>query len=136
MLLDTDASGLGWGVVLDQNQEARIFHGLDINGLRINCLELGAISRALASFRYLLPRGTVPRVRTGSAVARFVIRAGSSRSLVMMSEMRALHELCAEMKVELRVEHVSSVFKAWADRLSREHDSTDWTWGALAFARL
>jgi len=136
MLLDTDASGLGWGAVLDQNMEARGFHGLDRNGLHINCLELGAVTRALASFRHLISPGTVLRLRTDSMVALHVIRAGSSRSSVLMREMRDLYELCAEMQVQLDVEHVSSVLNAWADRLSREHDSTDWTLGPTAFARL
>lgn len=136
MLLDTDASGLGWGAVLDLDVEARGFHGLDRNGLHINCLELGAVTLALKSFRHLIPAGTVLRLRTDSMVALYVIRSGSSRSPVLMSEMRELHELCAEMEVELRVEHVSSVLNAWADRLSREHDSTDWTLGMDAFSRL
>lgn len=136
MLLDTDASGLGWGAVLNLEQEARGVHGLDRNGLHINCLELGAVTRALVSFRHLIPPGTVLRLRTDSMVALHVIRAGSSRSAILMDEMRTLHELCAELQITLRVEHVSSVLNAWADRLSREHDSTDWTLSSPAFDRL
>lgn len=49
---------------------------------------------------------------------------------------RCLYELCAEMGVDLRVEHVSSILNDWADRLSREHDSTDLTLRAAAFRRL
>lgn len=60
-------------------------------------------------------------------VALGVTLAGSSRSPVQMDEMRALYEECAEMGVELRVEHVSSEVNAWAERLSREHDSTNET---------
>lgn len=60
-------------------------------------------------------------------VALEVIKATSSRSPVLMNEYRGLHELCAEMDVELRVEHVSSALNEWADRLSREIDSTAWT---------
>lgn len=136
MLLDTDASGLGWGAVLDLDSEARGFHGVDRNGLHINCLELGAVTLSLKSFRHLIPPGTVLRLRTDSMVALYVIQSGSSRSPVLMNEMRAHYELCAAMEVELRVEHVSSVLKAWADRLSREHDSTDWTLSAAAFSLL
>lgn len=136
MLLDTDASGVGWGAVLDQGAEARGYHGVDRNGLHINCLELGAVTRALLSFRTLIPHGSIIRLRTDSMVALGVMRAGSSRSPVLMNEMRALHELCQEMSVELRVEHVSSVLNEWADRLSRENDSTDWTLGRAAFNRL
>lgn len=136
MLLDTDASGTGWGAVLDQHAEARGYHGINRSGLHINCLELGAVTRALQSFKHLIPGGSVIRLRTDSMVTLGVMRAGSSRSPALMAEMRDLHELCSDMQVELRVEHVSSVLNDWADRLSRENDSTDWILGAAAFSRL
>lgn len=136
MLLDTDVSGVGWGAVLNQASEARSFHGVDRNGLHINCLELGAVTRALHSFRHLIPSGTILRLRTDSMVALGVMRAGSSRSPALIAEMRDLHELCSDMGVEFRVEHVSSVLNDWADRLSRENDSTDWTLQTDAFQEL
>jgi len=136
MLLDTDASNLGWGAVLNQAAEARGFHAADRNGLHINCLELGAITLALRSFQALIPAGTVIRLRTDSMVALGVLEAGSSRSPVLMSQYRELYELCAVLQVELRVEHIPSVLNEWADRLSRENDSTDWTLGVAAFRRL
>jgi len=136
MLLDTDASGSGWGAVLNSSAEARGCHGVDRNGLHINCLELGAVTRALLSFRHLLPAGSIIRLRTDSMVALGVMRAGSSRSPVLMDEMRDLHEVCADLDVELRIEHVSSALNEWADRLSREHDSTDWTLRTATFSAL
>eukprot|EP00168_Porphyra_purpurea_P018165 TRINITY_DN662_c0_g1_i10.p1 TRINITY_DN662_c0_g1~~TRINITY_DN662_c0_g1_i10.p1 ORF type:complete len:892 (+),score=165.22 TRINITY_DN662_c0_g1_i10:970-3645(+) len=135
MLLDTDASGVGWGGVLD-GIEARGHHGVDRNGLHINCLELGAVTLCLRSFRNLIPAGSVIRLRTDSMVALGVMRAGSSRSPILMQQMRDLHELVEEVQVDLRVEHVSSVLNDWADRLSREHDSTDWTLDAVTFTSL
>lgn len=135
MLLDTDASGAGWGGVLD-GAEARGYHGIDRNGLHINCLELDAVTLSLRSFRHLIPAGSIIRLRTDSMVALGVMRAGSSRSPTLMAHMRELHELVEDMRVELRVEHVSSVLNEWADRLSREHDSTDWTISASTFAAL
>jgi len=134
--MDTDASGLGWGAVLGDMIEARGYHGRLRSGLHINVLELGAVTLALRSFRHLIPRGTVLRLRTDSMVAMGVIHAQSSRSLVLMNEYRALHELCREMDAQLRAEHVSSALNEWADRLSRENDSTDWTLAAEAFDSL
>lgn len=136
MLLDTDESGTGWGAVLNSSAEARGAHGMDRNGLHINCLELGAVTRALLSFRHLIPAGSIIRLRTDSMVALFVMRAGSSRSPALMDEMRDLYNLCMEMDVELRIEHVFSALNEWADRLSREHDSTDWTLPPAAFSTL
>lgn len=57
---------------------------MDRNGLHINCLELGAVTRALDSFRHLIPTGTVLRLRTDSMVALGVIQAESSRSPILM----------------------------------------------------
>jgi len=136
MLLDTDASGPGWGTVLDQHAEAWGYHGIDRNGLHINCLELGEVTRALHSFEHLNPGGSVIRLRTDSMVALGVMRAGSSRSPALMTETRDLHELFSDMKVELRVDHVSSVLNDWAYRPARENDFTDWTLGSASFSRL
>jgi len=132
----TPTSSLGWGGVLNQAAEARGFHAVDRNGLHINCLELGAITLVLRFFYTLIPPGTILRLRTDSMVALGVITAGSSRSPVLMSQYRELHELCHTMRVELRVEHIPSVLNDWADRLSRENDSTDWTLSTAAFHRL
>lgn len=136
ILMDTDASGLGWGAVLGSLLEARGYHGSLRSGLHINVLELGAITLALRSFRSHIPPGTIIRLRTDSMVALGVLNAQSSRSLVLMDEYRTLHALCQAMGVELRAEHLSSALNEWADRLSREHDSTDWTLRAATFARL
>eukprot|EP00168_Porphyra_purpurea_P016314 TRINITY_DN5237_c0_g1_i1.p2 TRINITY_DN5237_c0_g1~~TRINITY_DN5237_c0_g1_i1.p2 ORF type:complete len:254 (+),score=68.40 TRINITY_DN5237_c0_g1_i1:784-1545(+) len=122
VLLDTDASRIGWGAVLNSSAEARGGHGVDRNGLHVNCLELGAVTRALLSFRPLIPVGSIIRLRTDSMVALGVMRASSSRSPVLMDEMQVLHDVCLELDVELRIEHFSSALNEWADRLSREHD--------------
>eukprot|EP00170_Pyropia_yezoensis_P002848 contig_11989_g2854 len=136
MQMDTDASGLGWGAVLQELVEARGFHGSLRSGLHTNILELGAVTLALRSFRSYIPRGTILCLRTDSIVALGVINAQSSRSLVLMDEYRKLHTLCQEMDVELRAEHVSSALNERADRLSRENDSTDWTLNDAAFTSL
>lgn len=136
MLLDTDASAIGWGSVLSESADARGCLGVDRNGLHINCLELGAVTRALHSFRHLIPAGSIIRLRTDSMVALGVMRAGSSRSPVLMNEMRDLYETFVAMAVELRIEHVSSALNKWADRLSREHGSTDWTLRPATFSAL
>lgn len=90
----------------------------------------------LKSFRDLIPRCSVIRLRTDSMVALGVMRAGSSRSPTLLAEMRELYELIVAMGVELGVEHTSSVLNDWADRLSREHDTTDWTLAAATYDRL
>jgi len=53
-----------------------------------------------------------------------------------LNEYRALHELCREMDAQLREEHVSPALKKWADRLSRENGSKDWTLASEPFHTL
>lgn len=58
------------------------------------------------------------------------------RSATLMRELRELHRLCETWGLSLRAEHLPSAVNVFADRLSRETDSTDWTLGPLAYAEL
>jgi len=136
VLLYTDASSLGWGAVLSQVAKARGSHAVHRNGLHINCLEMRAIMLALRSVHTAIPPGTSLRLRSDSMVALGVLNAGSSSSPMLMSQYRKLHKLFNAMRVELRAEHVSFILNVWADRLSRENDSTDWAMRIVAFHRL
>jgi len=104
----TDASGIGCGAVLNSSAEPRGCDGVHRNGLHINYLELGGVTRALLSFRHLIPVGSIIRLRTDSMVELCVMRAGSSRSPVLMDAIRDLNDVWSETDVELRIEHVSS----------------------------
>ena len=137
MLMETDASRLGWGAVLNSSAPARGHHSPDRADLLINLLELGAIRLALLSFRALLPpSGVIIRLKCDSMVALGVLQAQSSPSAAMMAEYRLLHAVLVDLNVELRHEYVASALNVWADRLSREVDSTDWSWAPAAFRRL
>jgi len=54
MLMETDASRIGWGAVLNRSATARGHHSPARADLHINLLELGAIRLGLLSFRDLL----------------------------------------------------------------------------------
>jgi len=137
MLMETDASRLGWGAVLNRSATARGPHSTDRADLHINMLELGAIRLALLSFRSLLPpSGVIIQLKCDSMVALGVLQAQSSPSTALMAEYRLLHAVLTELKVELRHEYIASALNVWADRLSREVDSTDWSLAPAAFRRL
>jgi len=137
MLMETDASRLGWGAVLNRSAPARGHHSPERANLHINLLELGAIRLALLSFRPLLPpAGVVIRLKCDSMVALGVLQAQSSPSSALMGEYRLLHAVLVELNVELRHEYIASALNVWADRLSREVDSTDWSLAPAAFRRL
>jgi len=137
MLLESDASRIGWGAVLNRSAKARGHHSPERADLHINLLELGAIRLGLLSFRALLPSwGVIIRLKCDSMVALGVLHAQSSPSLALMAEYRLLHAVLAELKVELRHEYIQSVLNVWADRLSREVDATDWSLAPAAFRHL
>eukprot|EP00168_Porphyra_purpurea_P006424 TRINITY_DN17915_c0_g1_i1.p3 TRINITY_DN17915_c0_g1~~TRINITY_DN17915_c0_g1_i1.p3 ORF type:complete len:131 (+),score=34.39 TRINITY_DN17915_c0_g1_i1:197-589(+) len=54
----------------------------------------------------------------------------------MMAELRVLHAVTEAMGIDLRPEHLPSALNIWADRLSRERDSTSWTLSHAGFVRL
>ena len=137
MLMETDASRIGWGAVLNRSATARGHHSPDRADIHINLLEFGAIRLGWLSFRDLLPSsGFILRLKCDSMVALGVLQAQSSPSIAMMADYRLLHAVLAELKVELRHEYVQSALNVWADRLSREVDSTDWSLAPAAFRRL
>lgn len=136
MPLDTDASGVGWGAVLDCWAEHRGYHWLNRIRLHVSCQELVSVTNALLSFRHLIHAGTTLRLLTDSIVALGVMHVGLSRSLVLIAKMQGLSVLFQDMGVMLQVEHVSSTLKEWPGRLYRVQDSTDWNLRSFTFQHL
>jgi len=135
--METNTSTVGWGAVFNGVVPARGFHGPHRRPLHINPLQLGAVRLGLQSFRHLLAdRESIIRLKMDSTVAIGVINKGTSSSPTMMAELRHLHALTEAMGVVLRPEHLPSALILWADRLSRERDSTDWTLSCAGFTQL
>lgn len=100
MLLETDASRLGWGAVLNRSATDRGCHSSDRAALHINLLELGAIRLALMSFRQLLPpAGVIIRLKCDSMVVLGVLAAQSSPSVSLMAEYRLLRAVLDDLHV-------------------------------------
>jgi len=98
---------------------------------------MGAFGLELQSFRHLLTdRETVIRLKMDSTVAIGVMNNGTSSSPAMMDELQLLHAVTSAMGIDLRPEHLPSALNIWADRLSRERDSTSWTLSFAGFSRL
>jgi len=105
--------------------------------MHINPLKLGAVRLALQSLRHLFAdREKVIRLKTDSTVAIGAINNGTSSSPAMMDELRLLHAVTSAMGIDLRPEHLPSALSIWADRLSRERDSTFWALSFAGFSRL
>lgn len=136
-MLNTDASLSGWGAVLDRVVPARGFHAPRLRRAQINVLELATVRLALESLvGFLKSRESWVLVKSDTAVTVGAVNAMASRSVPLMNELRELHLLCATRGLTIRAEHMPSAVNVFADRLSREGDSTDWTLPAPAFAAL
>lgn len=92
---------------------------------------------SLESFRHFLTRrDTWVLLKSDSTVTVGAVNHMASRSAVLMRELRRLHESCASWGLSIRAEYLPSSVNAYADRLSRESDSTDWALCAEAYAYL
>jgi len=136
-VLHTDASLSGWGAVLDGALPARGFHSPVRRGAHINELELVTVRMALESFRqFLTERDTWLLIKSDSTVTVGVMNSLSSKSRALMRELRRLHELCEQWGLSLRAEHLPSAVNAYADKLSRQNDSTDWSLPVRTFEEM
>lgn len=137
LTMHTDASLSGWGAVLDNVMPAGGFHAPAYRGAHINLLELVTDRLGLQSFRRLLTRqDSWLLLKSDSTVAVGAVNAMASRSPVIMEELRRIHALCLTWGVIFRAEHLPNAVNAYADRLSREGDSTNWTLSVAAFREL
>ena len=124
-VLHTDSSQYGWGGVLNSAEEARGFwYGPDRDE-HITWKELKAVRLAVESFLpHLRGRRVLLHEDNQSVVA--VLSNLTSRSPVMMTELRKLWHLLDSNDIWLQPQYIRSAANAWADRLSRELDSDDW----------
>ena len=105
--------------------------------LRINVKEVAAVRFCLLAFgSQLLGEEGLLQLRVDSRVAMHVINGFSSRSPVLMAELRKLHEVALLYRVALRASWLPSVANVWADTLSRQGDRDDWRLSNEMFARL
>lgn len=127
-VMHTDASLSGWGAVFDKTLPARGLHAPTHRGAHINLLELVTVRLGLQSFRrFLSRRDTWMLLKSNSTVTVGVVNSMASTSPVIMAVLRNLHSLCHAWGLHIRAEHLLSAVNAYADRLSREGDSTDWS---------
>lgn len=82
----------------------------------------------LQSFRrFLSRRDTWLLLKSDSTVTVGAVNSMASRSPATMAELHNRHSLCDVWGLHIRAEHLPSAVNAYADRLSREGDSTDWS---------
>lgn len=133
----TDASPWGWGGHWGDLLPAAGFFSLSDQNLHINVKEVSAVRFCLMAFGdKLLGKGGVLRLRVDSRVAMHVINSFTSRSAVLMAELRKLHVVVLSLGVTLRASWLASVANVWADTLSRQGDQDDWRLHPALFGQL
>ncbi len=123
--LHCDSNGFGWGAVLNDCIEARSFWSGSDKLQHITFKELKAVRCDVEPF---LPELKVRRLllHEDNQSVVGVLTHITSRSPAMMSELRKLFLLTDENDIRIRTHYIWSTANIWADKLSRETDTSDW----------
>ena len=132
--LHTDASGAGWGAVLDGDQVARGFWRPGQAPLNICCRELLAVRLGVESFLPLLANCQVMLGEDNTAALAAITKL-SARSVALMQQLRRLWWVLETNNVFLQAAYVPSAANL-ADGPSRLADRDDYQLDPAAFAWL
>jgi hypothetical protein len=130
-----DSSGFDWGAVLNDCVEARGFWAGQDKHMHITFKELKAVRCAIESFLPEL-KGRRLLLHEDNQSVVGVLTHLTSRSPAMMSELRKLFLLTDEHDIRIRTKYIRSAANIWADKLSRETDTSDWQLAPRVFRHL
>ena len=126
---------MGWGAVLNSQDTARGFWSSEQKQRHISLLELKAVRFAVESFLQALQGRTVIHFEDNQAVVS-VLTNLTSRSPILMHELRKLWWLLDMNDITLRTRYIRSAANVWADSLSRELGLDDWKLNPSVFQEL
>eukprot|EP00873_Tetraselmis_striata_P017362 jgi/Tetstr1/437626/TSEL_026293.t1 len=135
--LHADSSSYGRGAVLNNNSayQARGFWYEDDRAHHITWKELRAVRHAVESFLPQL-RGRHVLLHEDNTAVVAALANITSRSPVMMEELRKLWHLLDIHDISIRPRYIPYAANVWADRLSRELDGSDKQLNPRIFAYL
>ena len=134
--LHCDASGeIGWGAALELTVPAQGFWRCHQKWHHITMKELKAVRFAVESF---LPElaGKIVRLYEDNQAVVSILMKGTSRSPLLMKELRKLFDLLGLHGITLRPQYIRSHLNVMADRLSRTKDQDDWKLNPEVFQAL
>lgn len=134
-LLHCDASPTAWGAVLNLRLPARNFWTPSERRHHITWLELRAVHLALQSVAPQL-RGRHVLLREDNQAVCSILRTMTSRSPLLMAELRRLCYTLDTLNVTLCPRYIRSADNWWADDLSRLSDFGDWRLRRQVFNQL
>ena len=133
--LQCDSNGFGWGAMLNDCIEAKSFWSGEDKGMHITFKELKAVRSAIKSFLPEL-KGRMLLLHEDNQSVVGVLTHLMSRFPVMMPELRKLFLLTDEHDIKIRTQYIRSAAIIWADKLSRETDTSDWQLARRVFNHL
>ena len=124
-LLHCDASPLAWGGVLNLTVPARGFWSAHERRQHITFLELRAVRLTVETFVRKL-QGRHVLLREDNQAVCAILTSLTSRSPLLMRELRRLWFLLDTSDITLHPRYIRSADNWWADALSRDQDHGDW----------
>lgn len=134
-ILHCDASDTGWGGVLNHTLPARGFWRPHQREDHITLNELRAVRLTVETFLERLKGKRVLLWEDNRAVMHILTNL-TTRSPDIMVELRKLWYLLDTNDITLRARYIRSAANVWADKLSREMDSSDWQLNPCIFQYL
>lgn len=131
--IHTDASGSGWGAVLNQLVPAQGFFDAAQQVQHITAKELSAVLNALVEFRQLSNKPV--RVVTDNMAVKAVLNKGCSASPHLMGIYRRILDLCLHRGIILQAEYLPTHLNVHADFLSRINPAGEWSLPAAVIRR-
>ena len=105
ILIQSDASGWGWGAVCNRI-DTRGTWSLHESSLHINCLELLAATYAINAFTKSLNNNRVLMQMDNTSATAYLNKMGEAKQGVLDKHARTLWEWCLNKKITLRAEHI------------------------------
>ena len=117
LLLFTDASDTGWGVLLDDDQLSGLWSH-NVSMYSINHHELLVVFLAIHGFLHVLRGRSVSLFTDNTTALSYLRKEGGTCSLTLNSVAQAIHRLCEDNGVRLLPQFVLRRLNVLADSLS------------------
>ncbi len=132
--LYTDASMVGWGAHLDNEQVSGLWSE-DERLLHINILEFQAVLNAIRHWQHRLRNRRLLISTDNATVAAYVNKLGGTHSRSLLSLTFEFYVLVDSIPLQVRATHIPGALNVVADALSRpgEPSPTEWQLNPLVF---